>query len=406
MEKPAAQPALSPIFSLFEPSPIAQIFSKATSLIEAGRTLYNFSTGEPDFDTPTHVREAAKRSIDEGNTKYSPINGTSALKQAVQRKFARDNDLHYETDEIIIGFGAKPLLTSAIQAVIGPGDEMLLSTPCWPSHVGMIQLAGGTPRFIETNVNSSFKFTSDDLRAAIGPQTKAILLCSPSNPTGAMYSAAELKALAEVLLEHPQVWIISDDLYEHIVFDDAKFATIAQVEPRLADRTLTVNGVSKCYAMTGWRIGYAGGPANWVRGISELFTQSNGGCCSISQTASIAALDGPQDFLKEWAAIYQHKRDMAVRALAQIPELRCLTPEGAFYAFVECGGVLGKTTQDGFVIENSKDFAQHLLESWDVVVVPGSGFFADPYFRMSVATDEDTIERGIGRIAEACAALR
>jgi aspartate aminotransferase len=405
MKPPETKRALSAVLNRFEPSPISQIFTRAMDLKESGRVLFDFSTGEPDFDTPEHICAAGKRALDAGDTRYTSVDGTNALKAAVQRKFARDNGLDYQVSEIIAAAGAKPLLAAAVQAIVDPGDEVVLPAPCWPSHVGMIQLAGGTPRMVETGLMTGFKMTAGQLDDAISPSTKMVILCSPSNPTGATYSNTELRSLAEVLLRHEHVWIVSDDLYEHIVFDGVRFATLAQVEPRLKERTLTVNGVSKGYAMTGWRIGFAGGPRIWVEAICQLFSQSSGGACSISQAAAVEALDGPQEFLADWATIYQRRRDLALAGLSQATALQCPVPDGSFYLFAECGGVLDKRTPQGERIETTSDFARHLLDQWDVVVVPGSGFYADPYFRMSVATDDATIEGGVARIAEACNAL-
>ncbi len=301
------------------------------------------------------------------------------------------------------------LLTAAVQAIVEAGDEVILATPCWPSHLGMVLLAGGTPVRIETGIapgtNQSFKMSAGQLAAAITPRTKAVLLCSPSNPTGAVYSETELRALAQVLLKHPGIWIVSDDLYEHITFDGVGFATMAAVEPGLFGRTLTVNGVSKGYAMTGWRIGFAGGPKLWAGAIRKIYSQSSGGACSISQAAAVEALDGPQAFLEDWAAVYQRRRDSALAGLAACPGLACATPEGAFYLFPECSGVIGKTTAKGANINDTTGFARYLLDDWGIVVVPGAGFDCGPYFRLSIATDEPTIQAGVARIGEACRAL-
>ena len=403
-------PNLSSVLDRFQPSAIAEIFDQAVRLKEAGRTLWDFSTGEPDFDTPEHIRAAAKRAIDAGATRYTAVDGTSALKAAVRRKFRRDNGLDYEEAQIVVGSGAKPLLAAAVQAIVEAGDEVILPTPCWPSHLGMILLAGGTPALVETGIapgsNRAFKMTADQLAAAITPRTKALILCSPSNPTGAVYAADELRALADVLLEHPNVWILSDDLYEHITFDDVAFTTLAAVEPALAARTLTVNGVSKTFAMTGWRIGFAGGPTIWADAIRKIYSQSSGGACSISQTAAVEALDGPQDFLRDWAATYQRRRDLALAGLAEAPGIACTPPEGAFYLFPSCAGVIGKTTSGGQKITDAGTFARHLLDDWGVVVVPGPGFECGPYLRLSTATDETTLRDGVARIAEACRALK
>ncbi|MEM7172669.1 MAG: pyridoxal phosphate-dependent aminotransferase [Pseudomonadota bacterium] len=398
-------PQLSSLLDRFQPSAIAQIFSHATRLRETGKELWSFSTGEPDFDTPDHIRAAAKRAIDEGDTHYTPTDGRSALKEAVQGKFQRDNDLDYSVEQIVIGMGAKPLLTNAIQAVVDQGDEVILTTPCWPSHVGMTMMAGGQPIRIETGSETGFKMSPEMLEAVITSRTRLVLLCSPSNPTGAVYSAQELEGLAAVFRKHPQIWILTDDLYEHILFDDMSFATIAQVAPDLKDRVLTVNGVSKGYAMTGWRIGYAGGPDPWIRGIQKIFSQTNGGPCSISQAAATEALNGPQDFLRDWAQVYQSRRDLALSYLGDCPGLTCAPPAGAFYLLPNCSSLLGKTTPQGQTLQDSSQLADHLLNDWGIVVVPGAGFDCGPYFRISVATSEEVIKGGLERLVKACSSL-
>jgi len=398
-------PPLSRVFERFEPSLISEIFSLAVRLKEDGRALFDFSTGEPDFDTPGHIKAAAVAAMALGETKYTSIDGTRALRSAIREKFARDNGLDYPEEQIVVGSGAKPLLFNALQAMLDPGDEVVIPTPCWPSHVGAVRLAGGIPVFAETGLDDGFKLTPEKLEAALGPRTACLILCSPSNPTGAGYSTEDLRGLAKVLLEHPDVWIISDDPYEHIVFDDFDFATIAAVEPRLYERTLTVNGVSKCYAMTGWRIGYCGGPKRLIDGIIGIVSQAQGNACSISQAAAVEALGGPQDFLADWAADYRLRRDLAITGLAEAPGLRCAVPQGAFYLYPWCGGVIGKTTPAGLRIDTSADFARYLLEDWNVVVVPGLAFEADPYFRMTFAVGDDVIEQGVAAIAEACRAL-
>ncbi len=398
-------PALSSRLDRFEPSPISQLFDRATRKKSEGKTLWDFSTGEPDFDTPPHICLAGKNAIDAGDTRYTPVAGTVALKAAISRKFSRDNDLEFSPSQIVVGAGAKPLIAAAMQAVVGTGDEVILTTPCWPSHVGMIGLAGATPSRVPVNEKTAFKLNPELLSRAITPRTKLLILCSPSNPTGAVYSADELRALGEVLQAHPDIWVLSDDLYEHIIFDGRRFATLAQAAPGLSERILTVNGVSKSYAMTGWRIGFGGGPRRWIDGIGKIFTQSNGGPCSISQAAAIAALDGPQSFLADWTKIYQHRRDLALAGLKHAPGLECAVPEGAFYLMPNCAGVLGKTTPGGTRIKTSTDFSSYLFEHWGVVVIPGPGFDCDPYFRMSTATSEAVITAGTARIRDACKAL-
>ena len=395
----------SDILGRFHASPIAGIFANVQRLRREGRELLDFSIGEPDFDTPLHIREAGKIAIDRGETRYTPTDGGIELKESVRRKFHIENGLDYPLAQIVAGMGAKPLLAAAVQAILSPGDEVILSTPCWPSHVGMIELARGHAVKVATGIDTKFKMTSEQLERAIGPRTRLVIFCSPSNPTGAVYDAAELRALAHVLLAHPQIAILSDDLYEHILFDGRRFHTIAAVEPRLAARTLTVNGLSKAYAMTGWRIGFAGGPPAWVDAIRQLYSHSSGGLCSISQAAAIAALEGPKEFLADRSARYQARRDLAVAGLAAAPGLRTGKPEGAFYLMPECAGVIGTRRPNGETIGSSTDFARYLLEDWNVVIVPGPGFECDPYFRLSIATSDATLTRGVQLIGQACAAL-
>jgi len=398
-------PSLSQVLDGFVPSRISEITSLAARLKEEGRDIVNLSVGEPDFDTPEHVRDAAHRAIDAGLTKYTPIDGSTALRAAIQRKFRRDNDLDYDLDQIAASFGAKPLLFTALQALLDPGDEVIIPAPCWTSYPGMVALAGGRAVIVPTSIEANFKLTPEALAAAIGPRTKCLIHCSPSNPTGAAYNAQELQALTAVLVDHPDVWIISDDLYEHILFDGTRFATPAQIEPRLTARTLTVNGVSKGYAMTGWRVGYAGGPKPLIAAIRKVLSQTSGGLCAISQAAAIEALDGPQDFLAARAEIYRHRRDMCVAEIGRAPGLRARSPDGAFYLFVYCGGVLGKRTPAGARIDSSSDFVRYLLETFGVAVVPGIAFESDPYFRLSFAAADQVLAEGLRRITEACSAL-
>ncbi len=386
-------------------SAISSIFDQATALREGGRDLVDFSIGEPDFDTPAHICEAGAQAIADGITRYTSTDGTAALKDAIARKFLRDNGLKFSRTEIVVGAGAKPLLATAVQAVINPGEEAILTSPAWASHLGMLQLAGARPVLLETNLEGKFKLTASALEAAITPATRLLILCSPSNPTGAVYSAEQLQALAEVLRRHPQVLVISDDLYEHIVFDGHEFATLVAVAPDLSERVLTVNGVSKAYAMTGWRIGFGGGPKWWTDGIRLIFSQNNGGPCSISQIAAAAALDGPREFLAEWRDIYRRRRDLAVAGINSIDGLQARAPEGAFYIMPDCGGLIGKCRPDGQIIESSTDLAAWFLDA-GVVVVPGAGFSCDPYFRLSIALSEAEIKRGLQRMAAACDILK
>ncbi|MBL4749954.1 MAG: pyridoxal phosphate-dependent aminotransferase [Amylibacter sp.] len=396
---------LATAISKIQGSPISAIFDQATKLRTEGRDLIDFSVGEPDFDTPEHICTAGIDAVKQGVTRYTPVDGTADLKAAVARKFQRDNSLDYTAAEIVISAGAKPLLATAMQAVLNTDDEVIIPTPAWPSHIGMVEVCSANPVMVPTTHEDGFKLNAATLAAAITPKTKLLLLCSPSNPTGAVYSAKALADLAEVLRRHPDILVISDDLYEHIVFDDNRFATLAAVAPDLSDRILTVNGVSKAYAMTGWRIGYAGGPQWWMDGMRKISSQINGGPCSISQAASIAALDGPQRFLATWCDTYCSRRDIALEGLAKIDGLKLSKPEGAFYLMPHCGGLLGRKRPDGQVIETSTDLASYLLEA-GVVIVPGAGFFCDPYFRMSIATSEANIIEGLKRMAAACNALK
>jgi aspartate aminotransferase len=396
---------LATAISKIQGSAISAIFDQAAKLRAEGRDLIDFSVGEPDFDTPEHICAAGVDAIKQGVTRYTPVDGTADLKAAIARKFQADNDLNYTTAEIVISAGAKPLLATAMQAVLNANDEVIIPTPAWPSHIGMIEVCAADPVMVPTTHEDGFKLNATTLEAAITPKTKLLLLCSPSNPTGAVYSAKALADLAEVLRRHPDILVISDDLYEHIVFDDNRFATLAAVAPDLHDRILTVNGVSKAYAMTGWRIGYAGGPKWWMDGIRKISSQINGGPCSISQAASIAALDGPQEFLATWCDTYRNRRDIALAGLAKIDGLKLSKPEGAFYLMPHCGGLLGRKHPDGQVIETSTDLASYLLGA-GVVIVPGAGFFCDPYFRMSIAASEANITEGLKRMATACNALK
>jgi len=399
---------LSNLTASLPPSAIVTVFNRAIELRAQGRDLIDFSIGEPDFDTPEHICDAGLGAIRDGITRYTATDGTTNLKDAVRRKFARDNALDFSCEEIIVSSGAKPLLATAVQAVINPGDEVVIPTPAWTSHLGMVAVAGGRLKLVKTDMTTGFKMSAQQLQDAITSKTRLLLLCSPSNPTGAVYSGQELAELAEVLRQHPNILVISDDLYEHIVFDDITFATLASVAPDLAMRILTVNGVSKAYAMTGWRIGYAGGPKWWADGIRAIFSQTNGGPCSISQIAATAALDGPQELLAQRCKTYQQRRDFALERLEKIPTLKVAKPEGAFYLMPECSNLIGRQRAlDGgiSIIETSTDLADYFLDC-GIVVVPGTGFSCDPYFRLSIATSDTLIEEGLNRLAEACEALQ
>lgn len=398
-------PALSKSLDRFPSSKIASIFALATRLQEEGRDIVNLSTGEPDFDTDISVREAAKKAIDEGATRYTALDGTSALKRAVQAKFSEDNGLDFELDEIIIDTGAKPLLAHIMLALLDPDDEVIIPTPCWTSHPGAVRFCGVHPVFARTREEDDFKLKGQGFRGLISPKTKLLILNSPSNPTGAVYSEDELRELTEVLLAYPDIWIIADDIYEKLLFDGRTFATPAAIEPRLRDRVITVNGVSKSYAMTGWRIGYAGGPREAMAGVRKVMSQTAGSPPAMSQAAAVAALTGPQDYVAEQVATYQSRRDLVVRALNQALGLKVAPSQGAFYLFVNCAGVLGKETPGGKTIQNSTDFVSYLLEDHGIALVPGAAFEADPYFRLSFAASNEALEQGCKRIIAGCSSL-
>ncbi len=371
------------------PSPINAIYTLALQRRESGHEIIDLSIGEPDFDTPKPVKQAAWQAIQVGFTKYTNIDGTTELKQAVQAKFRRDNDLDYGLDQISIGAGVKPMLFQVFQASLNPGDEVIIPTPCWTSYPDMVRLAGGTPVLVPCSEEHGFKLQAEDLERAITPRSKWLLLNSPSNPSGAAYSKAALKALTEVVLQHPQLWILSDDIYEHMLYDGLEFATPAQVEPELFDRTVTLNGVSKAYAMTGWRIGYAGAPVEMIQAIRKILSQSNSNPCSISQVAAVEALNGPQDLLKERAEVFCQRRNQVLSLLESASGLSCNRPEGAFYLYINCGQVLGKTTPQGMTLASSTDFVKYLLETQNLALVPGSAFECDTYFRLSYAASTE-----------------
>jgi aspartate aminotransferase len=388
-----------------KPSPTVAAGQKARELRAEGRDIISLDAGEPDFDTPDSIKEAAITAIRAGQTKYTAVDGTPALKEAISAKFKRENGLDYSPAQITVGVGGKHVLFNALMATLNAGDEVIVPAPYWVSYPDMAILADGTPVFVECTAEMNFKLQPEDLERAITPRTKWLVLNSPSNPTGAAYSRAELKALAEVLLRHPQVYILNDDMYEHLVYDGFEFTTIAQVEPALYDRTLTVNGVSKSYAMTGWRIGYAGGPANLIKAIAKIQSQSTTNPSSISQAAAVAALNGPQDFIAERAAVFQGRRDLVVGMLNQASGITCHRPEGAFYVFPSCAGTIGRKTPDGKVIETDQDFASYLLMEAGVSVVFGAAFGLSPFFRISYATSTELLEEACRRIQRACGAL-
>ena len=389
-----------------KPSATLALAAKAQELKAQGKDVIGLSVGEPDFDTPEFIKEAAKRAMDAGKTKYTPVPGTPELRKAISEKFARENGLTYKPEQVIVGTGGKQVLYNAFMATLNPSDEVVIAAPYWLSYPEMVALAEGTPVIVNTTQAASFKMTPAQLEAAITPNTKWVILNSPSNPTGAAYTEAELKALGEVLKKHPHVWVLADDIYEHLVYDDFKFTTIAQVCPELYDRTLTVNGVSKAYAMTGWRIGYAGGPVELIQAMNKVQGQSTSNPSSISQAAAVGALTGDQSFLKEWRAKFQERRDLVVGLLNKCDGITCETPEGAFYVYASCEGVIGKVTPEGKKIETDTDFANYLVEKHHLVVVQGVEFGLSPYFRISYALDQETLTKACERIYKACSELQ
>ncbi|PCJ99913.1 MAG: aspartate aminotransferase [Zetaproteobacteria bacterium] len=391
--------------SRIKPSPTIAVSSKAKELKAQGRDIIGLGAGEPDFDTPDFVKEAACKAIEAGDTKYTAVDGTPALKDAIIAKFKRDNDLDYARDQITVGTGGKQVLYNALMASVNPGDEVLIPAPYWVSYPDMVLLAEGTPVMIECSPDNNFKLTAKDLDAAITPKTKWLIFNSPSNPTGGAYTRAEMKELTDVLVKHPHVYIMTDDMYEHLVYDGFEFCTPAQVEPSLYDRTLTCNGVSKSYAMTGWRIGYAGGPKALIKAMAIIQSQSTSNPSSISQAAALAALEGDQSFLAERNEVFKERRNMVVDLLNAAEGLECLMPEGAFYVYPSCAGVIGKTTPEGKVIGSDEDFVTYLLESVGVACVQGAAFGLSPYFRISYATSTENLTEACARIQRACVAL-
>ncbi|MCA0355595.1 MAG: pyridoxal phosphate-dependent aminotransferase [Proteobacteria bacterium] len=388
------------------PSATIAISAKARALKAAGRDVIALSAGEPDFDTPDNIKNAAIEAIKAGKTKYTDPDGMPELKAAICAKFKRENGLEYKPSQIHVAPGGKPVIYNALVATLNPGDEVIIPAPYWVSYPDMTLLAGGTPVSVETTAESGFKITPAALEAAITPKTKWLIINSPSNPSGGAYTRAELQAIADVLLRHPQVWVLTDDMYEHLVFDDFEFTTIAQVEPKLYDRTLTMNGVSKGYSMTGWRIGYAGGPEPLIKAMGKMISQTTSNPCSISQWAALEALNGTQDFIKPNAKLFQERRDLVVSMLNQATGLHCPTPEGAFYVYPSCAGLIGKTAPSGKVIASDEDFATELLESEGVAVVHGAAFGLSPFFRISYATSSDVLEDACSRIQRFCANVK
>jgi aspartate aminotransferase len=391
--------------SRIKPSPTIAVTQKARELKAAGRDVIGLGAGEPDFDTPDNIKEAAIAAIRAGQTKYTAVDGTPELKEAIAGKFSRENGLDYEPAQITVGTGGKQVLYNALMATLDPGDEVIIPAPYWVSYPDMVLLAEGSPVFVSCGQNHGFKLQPETLEDAITDKTKWLILNSPSNPTGAAYSAAELKALTDVLLRHPQVWVLTDDMYEHLVYDGFQFATPAAVEPELYERTLTVNGVSKAYAMTGWRIGYGGGPAALIKAMSKVQSQSTSNPSSVSQAAAVEALSGPQDYIAERSDVFKQRRDIVVEMLNDCPGLHCHNPEGAFYVYPSCAGVIGKRTPAGEEIRSDEDFVTYLLEQVGVATVQGEAFGLSPHFRISYATSTEALVEACGRIKAACEAL-
>ncbi|MGR3571527.1 pyridoxal phosphate-dependent aminotransferase [Brevirhabdus sp.] len=396
---------LSATLDRVKPSPTIVVTTKAQELKAAGQDVIGLGAGEPDFDTPQNVKDAAVRAIAEGRTKYTAVDGIPELKRAICAKLKRDNALDYTPAQVSVGTGGKQILYNALMATLNPGDEVVIPAPYWVSYPDMVLLAGGTPVIAEARAETAYKLTPDALEAAITARTKWFIFNSPSNPTGAGYTRAELKALTDVLLRHPQVQIMSDDMYEHLVYDGFEFCTPAQVEPQLYDRTLTVNGVSKAYAMTGWRIGYAAGPEKLIGAMRKIQSQSTSNPCSISQWAAVEALNGPQDFLAANNAVFARRRNLVVDMLNQIEGVSCPVPEGAFYVYPSIAGLIGKTSAAGAQIDTDEDFATALLEETGVAVVFGAAFGLSPCFRVSYATSDEALTEACTRIQRFCAAL-
>ncbi len=388
-----------------QPSPTIAVTQKARELKAAGRDVISLGAGEPDFDTPDYIKEAAIEAIRAGKTKYTAVDGVPELKEAIAAKFRRDNDLSYDVSQINVGPGGKAVIYNALVATLNPGDEVIIPAPYWVSYPDMTRLAGGEPVIVPASAETAFKLTPEALERAITPRTRWFMFNSPSNPTGAAYTHDELKALTDVLLRHPHVLVMSDDMYEHIVYDGFRFATPAAVEPALYDRTLTVNGASKAYAMTGWRIGYAGGPASLIKAMAKVMSQSTSNPCSISQWAVAAGLNGDHSFLAERNAAFKERRDMVVSMLNDAEGLSCATPEGAFYVYPSCAGVIGKKAPSGKVIETDGDFAAELLEAEGAAVVFGAAFGLSPHFRISYAASTAQLKDACERIQRFCAAL-
>lgn len=391
--------------SRIKPSATNVLTGKIAELKAAGRDIIGLGAGEPDFDTPRNIGAAGKRAIDMGQTRYTPVPGTMELRQAICGKFARENGIHYSPGQVIVSCGGKQVLYNALMATLNPGDEVVIPAPYWVSYPDMVLLAEGTPVIVEGREDLGFKVTAEDLEAAITERTKWVMLNSPCNPTGAAYSRDELKALTDVILRHDHVWVMTDDIYEHVVYDGFEFTTVAQVEPGLVDRTLTINGVSKVYAMTGWRLGYGAGPAELIRAMTVIQSQSSTHTSSISQAAAMEALNGTQDFVAPHNRAFRERRDLVVAMLNQTKGISCRTPEGAFYVYPSCAEIIGRRTANGTVIRDDSDFCTYLLESEGVAMVPGAAFGMSPYFRISYVVSTEALTEACVRIQRACEAL-
>lgn len=396
---------LSDALARVKPSPTIAISQLARELQAAGRDVIALSAGEPDFDTPDHIKAAAKAAIDRGETKYTAPDGIPELKAAIVAKFRRDNELDYKSSQVMVSTGGKQVLFNALLATLNPGDEVVIPAPYWVSYPDMVRLGGAEPVIVPTRLEDGLKLTPKSLDAAITSRTKWLIFNSPSNPSGAGYSASELSALTDVLMRHPHVWVMTDDMYEHIAYPPFRFVTPAQIEPRLIDRTLTVNGVSKAYAMTGWRIGYAAGPAILLDAMRKIQSQSTTNACSISQWAAVEALNGPQDYIPQSTRAFLRRRDLVVAMLGAAKGLTCPTPEGAFYVYPSCAGCIGRTAPSGRVIDSDETFCAELLASEGVAVVFGAAFGLSPHFRVSYAAADDVLEDACRRIQRFCAGL-
>lgn len=388
-----------------KPSPSSMAGQHARMLRAQGRDIVGLTSGEPDFDTPAHIREAAYRAMNDGQTRYTDVGGTAALREAIRAKFARENGLDYGLDEIIVSTGAKQIIFNAIMATVDTGDEVIVPAPYWVSYPDITLLANGTPVIVETRAENGFRLQAEELERAITPKTRWLILNGPNNPSGANFTEADLQALADVLRKHPHVWILTDDIYEHLLYDGRRFYTLAQVAPDLKDRTLTLNGVSKAYAMTGWRIGYAGAPAALIKAMTKLQSQSTSNPSSVSQAAALAALTGPQDFVTQSRERFQARRDRIVQALNAIDGIDCASPEGAFYVFPKCADLYGLTLPDGSKLQNSEQWVLHLLNAQNLAVLQGSAYGVDTHFRISFAASDAVLEEGCRRIAQARAQL-